>query len=285
MIKAGFHLSISGGICSAPIEAAAKGYSAMQLFVSSTRSWQQTKISEVDASRFKELSNGLDLIAHIPYLCNPSSPNEDVWAKSKIMMQNNLLACETLGIKSLVMHIGSSLGRGVEFGINRTAKMVRDSIDLAGGVDILLENSAGYKNSVGSKFGEIGEIIDLVGSKRVKMCLDTCHAFAAGYDISSRQGLDKMLHEIDAHVGLARMRFVHLNDSKYPLNSGLDRHFHISRGHIGRAGFDNLFSNAAFRSGSYIMETPIDMFGDNDTNMSEFASIMRSAKLKFDNSK
>lgn len=284
MIKAGFHLSISGGICNAPIEAAAAGYGAMQLFVSSTRSWQHTKISEEDASRFKELSKDLDIIVHVPYLCNPSSPNEDVWNKSQHMLQNNLLACEMLKIDSLVVHIGSHLGKGIGYGISRAVKMLGNSIDCARSVDILLENSAGYQNSVGSKFSEIGEIIESIGSNRVNMCLDTCHAFAAGYDISNKPGVDNMVQNINEHVGIRRMKFVHLNDSKYPINSGRDRHFHISKGYIGRAGFDNLFFNEAFRSGSYIMETPIDPLGNNDTNMSEFASIMRSAKLKYNNS-
>ncbi len=279
MMTVGFHLSISGDICNAPMGAAASGYSALQLFVSSTRSWKSTKISGDAARRFKAASKGIALFAHIPYLCNPSSPNLDVRDKSKSMMLDNMKSCAILGVPHLVIHIGSHLGKGVQYGIGNTAQMVRSVIDTTEGVEILLENSAGYKNSVGSRFDEIGSILNAIDSKRAGVCLDTCHAFAAGNDMRSEEGVGAMADEIEEHIGIRRVKLIHLNDSKYDIKSGLDRHFHIGKGYIGMGGFENFFKNKAFRSGNFVMETPINNMGDNNTNMAAFSTIMQKVGL------
>ncbi|EQD30316.1 apurinic endonuclease Apn1 [mine drainage metagenome] len=147
------------------------------------------------------------------------------------------------------------------------------------GTSILLENSAGYTNSLGSKIEEIGDIIKDVGSNRVGMCLDTCHTFAAGYDISSKAGAADLMDEIDMHVGLGRVKLVHLNDAKFELGSGLDRHWHIGKGHIGIKGFVNFFSSSRLPTECFVMETPENDEGNGATDMRAVFKIMRTCGI------
>ncbi len=189
MIRAGFHLSVAGGIYHAPEEAKRMGYKAFQLFASSPRTWGHTEISDADAEKFRELSKGRNGFAHIPYLCNPSTSNPDVYVKSRKMLIDNMSNCAKIGVGSVVIHLGSHLGKGVEYGKKRTIETVSAAIDAVDGVNVLLENSAGYKNCVGDKMADIGDIIKGIGSKRVGVCFDTCHAFAAGYDLTKTEGV------------------------------------------------------------------------------------------------
>ncbi len=282
MIKLGFHLSIAGSLANAPAEAAQNGYGAFQIFTTSSRSWANSRISDADAKAFALLvkAEGLAPYAHMPYLCNPASTNKDVHDKSRKMLIDNMGNCRALGIKSLVMHTGSHLGGGTEIGIDNVSSLLGSALGEVDGVDVLLENGSGYNNSVGSEFGEIGRIIEKVGSKRVGVCFDTCHAFAAGYDISTEDSVERMVNEFDSEIGISRLRFIHLNDAKHPLGSGLDRHWHIGKGHIGRDGFISLFRNRAFREGSFIMELPEDSETGHKEDMEATMSIIKAAGIK-----
>jgi len=279
MIKLGFHLSISGGVSNAPAYAAKHGYGTFQLFLGSSRSWHSNPIDKKEVEKFRGIvaKNNLYPFAHIPYLCNPSSPDTNVHSKSIEMIIENMEKCNALGIKYLVLHMGSHKGTGIKRGISNIESALSSSLDAVGNVELLLENSAGYKNSIGSRFDEIGHVIDLVGKKRLGLCLDTCHAFAAGYDIRNPEKLDVMIEEIDSSVGKSKIKLVHLNDARYGLGSGLDRHWHIGMGEIGRDGFVNLFRNSAFSSGFFIMETPTNSQGNESTNMAEVLSIISEA--------
>jgi deoxyribonuclease-4 len=278
-IKLGFHMSVAGSVANAPLATALKGYTAFQIFSSSPRKWEASEITREDSLEFKSLvkKNDLAAFAHLPYLSNPSSTNPEVHRKSIEMMIKNIDNCNTLGIDDLVVHIGSHLGTSVKTGMKNVCTALQSALDKTKSVRILLENSAGYKNSVGSKFEEIGGIIDSVGSNRVGVCLDTCHVFAAGYDFRTEKGVDRMAEQFDSLIGIKKIGLVHLNDSKYGLGSGLDRHWHIGRGHIGQQGFIELFKNRKFARGSFIMETPMDETADDVANFNAVKEIIRLA--------
>lgn len=280
MISLGFHLSIAGSVANAPAEAATEGYSAFQIFTTSSRSWANSDIEEKDAQEFAKIlkANSLKPYAHVPYLCNPSSSKSEVYNNSSKMLINNINNCNALGIGHLVIHLGSHLGSGTENGIDNACRLLAHAIDVTERVEILLENGAGYKNSVGSKFGEIGRIMDSVGSDRVGVCFDTCHAFAAGYDMRDDGAVERTMEEFDNSVKMSRIRLVHLNDAKFELGSGRDRHWHIGKGYIGRKGFVGVFRNRAFRSGSFIMELPEDNEGNHVQDMEAITSIIKEAR-------
>lgn len=282
MIRLGFHLSIAGSVANAPMEAMQEGYRAFQIFTTSSRSWKNSRIGDNEAKEFAGLVKSGDLasFAHMPYLCNPASTKMDVHDKSRAMLIDNMGNCKALGIKYLVMHTGSHLGGGTSMGIGNVCNLLGSAMGAVDGVDILLENGSGYNNSIGSKFSEIGEIIEMVGSRRVGVCFDTCHAFAAGYDISTDASVDKMVEEFDSSIGLSRLRFVHLNDAKHPLGSGLDRHWHIGKGYIGRKGFLSLFRNKAFRDGSFVMELPEDSEAGHLEDIGAVRSVIKEVRIK-----
>jgi deoxyribonuclease-4 len=279
-IKLGFHLSIAGSVANAPREAKEKRYGTFQIFTTSSRSWRNSEITEFDRKDFLGLtkSNHLAPFAHIPYLCNPASTNGDVYRKSRIMLIENLRNCKALGIGSLVIHTGSHLGAGSKVGIENVCKTISSALEATEDVSILLENGSGYRNSVGSKFSELGEIIESVDSDRIGVCLDTCHAFASGYDLRGDEALDKTLAEFKTYIGIEKIRFVHLNDAKHDLGSGLDRHWHIGKGHIGERGFLSLFRNRNFRSGSFVMELPEDETADHFQDMNAIRAIIEKSK-------
>lgn len=281
MIRLGFHLSIAGAISNAPVEAISNDYKAFQIFTTSSRAWKNSELDEQDCKDFVRHTKRHDLIpyAHIPYLCNPASANKDVYDKSKEMLVDNLSNCKRLGIGYLVIHLGSHLGRGVDFGVGNVCKAVSYALGRVDSTTVLLENGSGYNNSVGSKFSEIGKILDNIDSDRVGVCFDTCHAFAAGYDMRTPATVAKTMEEFESRIGVSKIKLIHLNDAKYPLGSGLDRHWHIGKGHIGKEGFASLFGHRAFRSGSFVMELPEDIEGDHHDDMLATRSIMDAVNL------
>jgi deoxyribonuclease-4 len=272
-------MSIAGSVANAPLSAGMHGYKAFQLFTSSSRSWEGRELEPKEVSEFSSYLKSYDLVpfAHIPYLCNPASANPEVHKKSIDMLVENLHRCMELGIGGIVVHMGSHLGEGFDKGLENTRKALSFALDHSNGVSILLENSAGYRNSMGSKFDEIGAVIDTIGSDRLGVCLDTCHAFAAGYDIRTEAAVDKTVAEFDSNIGIGRLKLVHLNDSRFGLGEGLDRHWHIGKGRIGINGFISLFKNKSFTKGSFIMETPINGEGDEKTNMKATLSAIKKA--------
>ncbi len=282
MLRFGFHMSIAGSVANAPREAVLHGYPVFQMFTTSSRSWSNSKIDSNASSEFRDMvrRNSLEPFAHIPYLCNPGSPNEDVYSKSRKMLIDNMGNCESLGIKYLVVHMGSHLGKGFDEIGDRLTDTIMHALRRSTSTHILLENSAGYNNSVGSHMKEIGNIIESVGDKRVGVCLDTCHAFAAGYDIASKKGTSSLMDEIEESFGIDKIKLVHLNDAKFPLGSGLDRHWHIGKGHIGMKGFANFFRISRLTADCFVMETPENTDGDDHTNMQAVSKIMKACGIE-----
>lgn len=267
----GVHVSIAGGLDRAVDRAVERGCDLFQIFSRNPRGWGSKDISPGDADKFlaKMKASGLALaVDHMPYLPNLASPKEDVYARSVDLLLTELERCQKLCIPYLVTHLGSHLGTGQEAGKRRIA----DALDMAlcrtnGDVMLLLENTSGTKNSMGSSFEEIAAIIDAVGSDRLGVCLDTCHLFAAGYELRTPQGLRSTLKQFDDAIGMERLMLVHLNDSRGPLGSRLDRHEHIGLGEIGDKGFRVILEDESIRDLPMILETPVDDRRDDAGNL------------------
>ena len=226
----------------------------MQIFTGNPRGWESRNLGTLEISEFRKKSVEYDIspvAAHMPYLPNLASGNEDTRNKSVYALRENADRCAALGVRYLVLHLGSHLGEGVGKGIRNVAIGIDDA-DIPNGVIPLLENSAGQKNSVGSRLEELGELQDRIGRDRIGFCLDTCHLFAAGYDIRE----DSVIDDIDSEIGLDNVRMLHLNDAKYELGSGRDRHDNIGKGEIGTEGFLRFFGYAGMSGKPMIMETP-----------------------------
>lgn len=280
--RLGFHVSISGSFGSAARFAAAERYGAFQLFVSNPRGWAVKSAAAQDAAAFGKLVRDADIIpfAHIPYLCNPSSPRPEILEKSTAMMLSSMENCSALGIKYLVVHVGSHLGKGEQVALSNLEKSIGSILDSSRGVEVLLENSSGYTNSFGSSMEELGRIMDRLGRSRIGVCLDTCHAFAYGYELSTVEGALSLMDSIDGNIGSKAVRLVHFNDSKFPLGSKKDRHEHIGKGYIGMGGFANFFSCDKLETECYVMETP--QYGPDDSydDMAAAAAVIKAGSAK-----
>ena len=269
-MKLGFHVSISGSIDQSFDRAQLLGCTAFQIFTRNPRTWKskQLRSSEVKAFRSKHRASKIDpIFSHMSYLPNLASPKEDVYKKSVDTLIEEIERCEELGIRYLVTHLGSHVGVGVEIGKTRLIQALGRAID-EGGAMILLENASGSGSHMGSRFGDVAELINELGSTRVGFCLDTCHAFAAGYNLVTQEGLAQTLREIKETVGFSRFKLVHLNDSVGGLGSGIDHHEHISLGRIGGEGFRRILTSQLTKR-PMIMETPIDDRRSDAENMNK----------------
>ena len=271
----GFHVSIAGGIANSVDNARKIGCTAFQIFTRNPRGWVGRGLDINDVRSFQKKLNENkikpDSVAvHMPYLPNLSAPEGVTYQKSVEVLSEELVRCSTLQIPQLVIHLGSHLGKGSTIGIGQLVKACNSCVkksDSTGKpskkkgnmVKILLENGAGQSNSVGATFDELGHIIDMLDSKhRFGVCLDTCHCFAAGYDLRNEVGVDKTIEEFDDKIGLKYLNLIHLNDSINDIGSGLDRHEHIGLGKIGKDGFSAILSHSSIKNLPIIMETPID---------------------------
>ncbi len=269
-MKLGCHVSIAGSIDKAVDRAQEIGCNTFQVFTRSPRMWRHREFrqEEIEAFKRKRGDAGIDpVFSHMPYLPNLSSSNPEPYRKSVDSLRLELTRCNLLDIPFLVTHLGSHLGKGLDIGI----KQIVNAIDTAiSGLDqhpiILLENTSGKTNEVGSTFEELRTIIDSVSTERIGVCFDTCHAFARGYDISTQEGIDSTLRGIEETMGFNRIQLVHLNDSKGELGSRLDRHNHIGVGQIGEDGFRQ-FLRSKFKSKPLILETPVDDFRSDTGNL------------------
>ncbi|MDD3643580.1 MAG: deoxyribonuclease IV [Candidatus Krumholzibacteria bacterium] len=257
----GAHMSISGGVHMALRRARSIGCNAVQLFVKSSNQWRAKPLSEEEISLFREESALFQpgfVIAHSSYLLNIASPDPGLRGKSEQALRTEMERCAVLGIPSLVLHPGSHRGEGLDGGIARiAASLDRLFAATQGGVSILLETTAGTGNIIGASFEELASIIGLVSDRtRVGVCFDTCHAFAAGYDIRARRAYEATMRRFDGAIGLGLLRAFHLNDSRTALGSRRDRHAQIGDGRIGERGFANLLRDRRFDDRPMILETP-----------------------------
>jgi len=273
MVKVGVHVSIAGSLDLAVDRAQERGCDAFQMFSRNPRGWNFAPLSEETATKFREKIASTDLIPvdHMPYLPNLASPNPDNYKKSVATLKSELDRCERLGIRYLVTHLGHHLGDGIAGGRKRVIKAINEAFDASdNSVMLILENTAGEKNSVGSSFEHIRGIMDGIDAReRSGVCLDTCHTFAAGYEMRTEDGIAETLRQFDELIGIERLKVVHLNDTKGDRNSGLDRHEHIGMGFIGEDGFRRILHHPVFRNVPLICETPIDERRDDVGNIAK----------------
>jgi deoxyribonuclease-4 len=274
MVKVGAHVSIAGSIDRAVERAEEIGCDTFQIFSRNPRGWKVKEISFEVAEEFKrklERSGMSPPVDHMPYLPNLATPKEDVYQKSVEALALELERCELLGITYLVTHLGSHLDASKEDGIRRTAEAIVKALSASeNDVILLLETTSDSKNSVGGSFEDLAEIMSRVDcDDRVGACFDTCHVFVAGYELRGEEGLEETMEVFDRTVGLDRIKVVHLNDSKGPLGSKLDRHEHIGLGEIGEEGFRLILSHPAIRARPLILETPVDERRDDRGNIAK----------------
>ena len=263
-VQIGAHVSISGSIANAITNASERECSAFQVFTSNPRGWHAKDLTDDGITNYKNnLSQSnidrLATVAHMPYLPNLSSPEISVYEKSIHTMIREVERCDKLGIPYLVTHLGSHKGTGEDKGIQRLVGALTEVAKTNKDVTILLENTAGQKNSVGSDFTQLAEIFfGLKPASRFGICIDTCHAFAAGYDLRNEKNVKDVFEKFDSEIGLKHIKIIHLNDSKGELGCHLDRHEHIGLGHIGEAGLSQVVKLANKNKIPIVLETPID---------------------------
>jgi len=263
-VQIGAHVSISGSIANAITNASERECSAFQVFTSNPRGWHAKDLTDDGITNYKNNLSQSNIdrfatVAHMPYLPNLSSPEIPVYEKSIHTMIREVERCDKLGIPYLVTHLGSHKGTGEDKGIQRLVGALTEVAKTKKDVTILLENTAGQKNSVGSDFTQLAEIFfGLKPASRFGICIDTCHAFAAGYDLRNEKNVKDVFEKFDSEIGLKHIKIIHLNDSKGELGCHLDRHEHIGLGHIGEAGLSQVVKLANKNKIPIILETPID---------------------------
>ena len=272
-MQIGCHVSISGSIDKAVDNAVERKCSAFQIFTRNPRGWNAKELTKDNIVNFKsKLKESkierLATCAHMPYLPNLASPKVEGFEKSVKTLIDEIKRCEQLGIPYLVTHLGSHLGTGEEGGMKRLVDGLNKAGKIKNDVMILLENTAGQKNSVGYGFEQLGEIFNqLKPSKKFGVCFDTCHAFVSGYDLRTKEKVKKVFEEFDKFVGIENLKILHLNDAKGEVGCNLDRHYHLGLGGIGAEGIGAVVKFANKKKIPVILETPIDDDRDDFENI------------------
>jgi len=260
-MRFGFHISISGGFSKVVDKAQIRGCETIQFFSRNPRGWKYGSLDHDDVKTFRrsiQSSNLSPLFLHLPYLPNVASKESKFYSRSIDSIVIDLERAEQLGASFLIIHIGHRMDssedeaiEAVAWAINQVFSRMRNSVTL------LLENTAGQGTEVGYEFSQIKKIIERVEERdRIGICFDVAHAFEAGYDLSNSDGIERTLESFDRMIGLKRLNILHLNDSKTPLGSRKDRHWHIGEGYIGVEGFRHLINHPLLKHLPGIMETP-----------------------------
>lgn len=278
MALIGAHVSTAGGTYKAFERGLEIGCDSVQIFVKSPNQWRAKALEAADVQRFHEAhaANPWPVTAHAAYLINLASNKEGVSEKSQGALVDELARCEQLGVSGLVFHPGAHLGEGVDAGIEQVARNI-DAVlaelpDTA--ARLLLENTAGQGTTLGVAFEELARMIALLDQPgRVAVCFDTCHAFAAGYDLRTEAGYEATLDAFASTVGLERLACLHLNDSKHPLASRKDRHESIGAGEIGEECFARIVNDPRLAEVPKILETPL---GDDEQGHARDIAKLRS---------
>ena len=255
-------MSIAGGVHTAVERANSIGCTTMQMFVKNNNQWRGKELTDEDISTYKKLlgeSSIGPVVVHDTYLINLCATDPGILAKSRAALKDELDRCEKLDVEYLNFHPGAHMGAGEREGIKRIAESLNIIHEQTRGhrVKSVLETTAGQGTAIGYRFEQLRAIIDQVEEpERMAVCIDTCHVFAAGYDISTEAGYEKTFQEFDQVLGLRRLVAFHVNDSKRELGSHVDRHEHIGKGKIGKVGFRFLMNDVRFANIPKILETP-----------------------------
>ena len=281
----GAHISIAGGFEKALIAGESIGCTAIQIFTKSNRQWAAKNITQQDANLFKETwekSNVTSIIAHASYLINIGSPNEETSNKSTKALAEEISRCDALGIRYLVVHPGSHLQEGIDKCILIIARNLDTIFDtISTNVTILLETMAGQGSSIGYHFEQIARIRTLSKYKaKIGACFDTCHAFAAGYDFTTKKTYEHMWNHFDKTIGLEHLYAIHMNDSKRECGSRIDRHQDIGLGKLGLLPFEFLINDPRFFDIPKILETPKTSLAEDLKNMETLKNLISDKTKK-----
>lgn len=275
----GFHVSITGSISNSIKNAESIGCTAFQIFTRNPRGWRAKSLEMNDVKEFKSKINDSyidknDVVVHIPYLPNFAAPDGESYNKSKDVLAEEIIRCYELDIPFLILHLGSHLGFGEKNGINQIVNACNFALDNFHSsyrrhlrLNILIENSSGQKNSIGSKFEEIRDILDVLNDRKFGVCFDTCHAFASGYDLRTAEKVIDTMNSFNDIINIKNLKVLHLNDSKGKINEKKDRHQHIGLGSIGKEGLMEVLKNKHVQNIPIIMETPNDGIQGDKENM------------------
>ena len=260
-MRFGFHISIAGGFSKVVVRAQARSCETIQFFSRNPRGWKYSPLNkkEVEEFRLSVRSVGLSpIFLHMPYLPNIASSKSKFYKRSIQSIAIDLQRAEQLGAQYLIIHIGHRMESSEDEAIQAVSQGINQAFEKAkNSVTLLMENTAGQGTEIGYNFDQIKKIIEgVVENGRLGVCLDTAHTFEAGYDLSNKEGMEKTLEQFDKMVGLKRLHLIHLNDSKTPLGSRKDRHWHIGEGCIGLEGFRHLINHPLLKHLPGIMETP-----------------------------
>ena len=278
-MRFGFHIWISQGFSKVPELARKRRARTIQFFSHNPRTWALSAIPEEEVKKFGEGVEALEigpLFLHMPYLPNLASSRQDFYPKSVDALSGELQRAEILGAPFLITHMGSRGEASEGESIERLIAAINYSLEkVQNKVTVVVENTAGQGRQIGYKFSQIKRVIDGIEyGERIGVCLDTAHAFQAGYDLSRLDGLERTLEEFERLIGFDKLKLLHLNDSKTPVGSRVDRHWHIGEGYIGSEGFKNIVNHPKLFRFPGIMETPHKKEEDDIRNMSKIESLV-----------
>ncbi len=255
----GAHVSAAGELSLSLERAQNIGADCVQIFITPPQQWAQNSYTQEEFTNFKnkaaELKIGPNFI-HGVYLINLGTDKPEQLQKSIAWLQYARKIASEAGIQGIIFHIGSHSKRGFEAVIDQVVKSLKETLKDELATELILENSAGAGGSIGGKFSELGEILKRVNDPRLKVCLDTCHTFVAGYDIKTLAGLRGTIEEFDTEIGLPNLAAFHANDCKFEMGSHKDRHENIGDGFLGKESFENILRHPAFKEIPFILEVP-----------------------------
>lgn len=282
-MRFGFHISIAGGFSKVVEKAEVRGCETLQLFSRNPRGWKFDPLDPEDVKTFRtsvRSSRLFPIFLHLPYLPNIASRRSKYYSRSIDSMVIDLQRAEQLGAPYLIIHIGHRMDSSEEEAVEAVAWAVNQAFARAdNSTFLLLENTAGQGTEIGYEFGQINQIIERVEAQdKIGICLDIAHAFEAGYDFSNQDEIEKSIESFDQTIGLNRLHLLHLNDSKTPLGSRKDRHWHIGEGHIGLEGFRRLINHPRLKHLPGIMETPRKDTVEDLKNMRVIRSLVEKGK-------
>jgi len=262
VFKVGAHVSISGGPGKAVERQQDINGDCGQIFAGSPRTWTVSSYDDEDGDTFKADRDEHDqnpYVIHSTYLVNLATPKDDLAKKSKQCLQDELEAASTLGVEYVVFHPGAHTGAGRDQGIENIAQRI-DELDIPQDVTLLLENTAGKGTTLGKTVGELRTMLEktTTSNERLGVCIDTCHAHAAGYELAEQTGFQDFVQELDEDLGLDHVDILHLNDSKDPKGSEKVNHEHIGEGNIGEEGFANIVNHDRLADIPMVLETPVE---------------------------
>lgn len=273
MHKFGVHVSIAGGIDKAPERAKNLGCDIFQIFVSNPRSWKEPSFTSDMATKFKQKVKDLELarvIIHATYLPNPANPDREAHNKAVSHLKKQYKAGKDIAADYFVIHPGSHKKSGLKSGINQISKALNEITEaVPDGPVWLIENTAGGGDTIGKDTDELIMLIKKcnISNDKIGICLDSCHAFASGIDITNNKILNSFCQQLETNLYKGVIKLLHLNDSKFELNKNRDRHEHIGLGRIGEKGMHTFLNNKVVRNLPVILETPVDEKRDDPANI------------------